>query len=43
MCRFSRAEFTEGFRSLKVDSIRGMQMRLPEVAAEVYARPGNEI
>jgi len=39
MCRFTRAEFTEGCRSLKVDSIRAMQGRLPEVVAEVVARP----
>ena len=39
MCRFSRAEFTEGFRSLKVDSLRGMQIRLPELTTDVNNRP----
>ncbi|XP_043233225.1 DCN1-like protein 3 [Amphibalanus amphitrite] len=39
MCRFSRAEFVGGCRSLKVDSIRALQARLPQVAAEVAADP----
>ena len=42
MCRFSRVEFTEGFRSLKVDSIRAMQIRLPEVVSEISTRPGKK-
>ena len=43
MCRFTRAEFTEGFRGLKVDSIRAMHIRLPEVAAEIMTRPGENL
>lgn len=39
MCRFTRAEFTDGCRNLKVDSIRAMQLRLPEVVLEVNSRP----
>ncbi|KAF0307554.1 DCN1-like protein 3 [Amphibalanus amphitrite] len=36
---FGRAEFVGGCRSLKVDSIRALQARLPQVAAEVAADP----
>ena len=37
MCRFSRAEFVSGCRALKADSIRTIQNRLPESAAEAVA------
>ncbi|XP_037074583.1 DCN1-like protein 3, partial [Pollicipes pollicipes] len=37
MCRFSRAEFVGGCRALRVDSVRALQARLPQLAAEVAA------
>lgn len=35
MCRFSRAEFVSGCRAMRVDSIRAIQARLPELVVEV--------
>lgn len=35
MCRFTRTEFVDGFKALKVDSIRSLQNRFPELEAEV--------
>ena len=37
MCRFTRAEFLTGCRALKADTLRAIQTRLPEVAAQVKA------
>jgi len=37
MCRFSRAEFFRGCRSLRADTLRGLKTRLPEAVAEVRA------
>lgn len=34
MCRFSREEFVNGMKELKVDSIAGIQGRLPDLANE---------
>ncbi|GLH02963.1 DCN1-like protein, partial [Gryllus bimaculatus] len=39
MCRFSREEFVGGLRALRVDSIRSLQSRLPELAAETARDP----
>ncbi len=39
MCRFSREEFFNGMREFKVDSMKGIQGRLPEVVAETLADP----
>lgn len=35
MCRFTREEFMKGCRNLKVDSIKGIQSKFPELLAEV--------
>lgn len=35
MCRFTRTEFVEGFKALKVDSIRSLQSKFQELKAEV--------
>lgn len=35
MCRFTREEFVSGCKALKADSIRGIQIRLPELCCEV--------
>ncbi|XP_012271582.1 DCN1-like protein 3 [Orussus abietinus] len=35
MCQFTRQEFVTGLRSMKVDSIRGIQARLPELVQEL--------
>lgn len=35
MCRFTRTEFFDGCKALKVDSIRSLQNRFPELEAEV--------
>ncbi|ERL83494.1 hypothetical protein D910_04809 [Dendroctonus ponderosae] len=35
MCRFSRAEFVNGLKSIKCDSIKSIQSRLPELVQEV--------
>ena len=35
MCRFTRKEFFEGFKALKVDSIRSLQNIFPELESEV--------
>ncbi|XP_015123453.1 DCN1-like protein 3 [Diachasma alloeum] len=35
MCQFTRQEFVNGLKLLKVDSIRGVQLRLPEVVQEL--------
>lgn len=35
MCRFSRAEFVTGCRSMKVSTVRGLQGKLPELLQEV--------
>jgi len=38
MCRFTRAEFFGGCKKLRVDSIKGIQSRFPEMLAEVQLR-----
>ena len=38
MCRFTREEFTGGLRSLKADSLRGIQAKFPEMLAEVQQK-----
>ncbi len=35
MCRFSRTEFVNGLKKLRVDSIRGVQSRFPDMIEEV--------
>ncbi|XP_071443247.1 DCN1-like protein 3 isoform X2 [Hetaerina americana] len=35
MCKFTREEFVNGLRNLKVDSIGGIRNKLPEIVAEV--------
>ncbi|XP_074648884.1 DCN1-like protein 3 [Tubulanus polymorphus] len=35
MCRFTRGEFVNGFKTLKVDSIKGIQSKFPEMLQEV--------
>lgn len=35
MCQFTRQEFVIGLRAMKVDSIRGIQARLPEIVQEL--------
>ncbi|KAK3854599.1 hypothetical protein Pcinc_038936 [Petrolisthes cinctipes] len=35
MCRFSRSEFFNGCKALKVDSIKGIQSKFPEMLLEV--------
>lgn len=35
MCRFSRNEFAQGLKLMKVDSIKGIQSRLPEIVSEL--------
>lgn len=35
MCRFTRTEFFDGCKALKVDSIKGLQNKFPELEAEV--------
>lgn len=35
MCQFTRQEFVTGLKSMKVDSIRGIQARLPEIVQEL--------
>ncbi|XP_019880864.2 DCN1-like protein 3 [Aethina tumida] len=35
MCRFTRVEFVNGLRSMRADSIKSIQTRLPEVVADV--------
>ena len=37
MCRFTRAQFVQGCRSLKADSIKALQTRLAEAVAEVMS------
>lgn len=39
MCRFSRAEFVSGCKAMRVDSIKGIQARLPELVIEVTKDP----
>ncbi|XP_021931912.1 DCN1-like protein 3 [Zootermopsis nevadensis] len=39
MCRFSRAEFVSGCRAMRVDSVKGIQARLPELVVEVTRDP----
>ncbi|XP_067005799.1 DCN1-like protein 3 [Anabrus simplex] len=39
MCRFSRSEFMNGCRAMRVDSIRNIQTRLPELVTEVSKDP----
>ena len=40
MCRFTRAQFVHGCRSLKgADSIRAIQTRLQEVSIDLLTRP----
>lgn len=35
MCEFSRTEFVQGCKSMKVDSIKGIQSKFPDLLAEV--------
>lgn len=35
MCRFTRDEFMNGLKAIRVDSIKGIQNRLPEIVNEV--------
>lgn len=35
MCCFTKSEFVVGLKSMKVDSIKGIQSRLPEIVSEV--------
>jgi len=37
MCKFTRHEFLQGCKALKADSCKGIQSKLPEVAAQVVA------
>lgn len=37
--RFTRHEFSQGCRSLRADSIRTLQARLPDAAVEANATP----
>jgi len=39
MCRFTRKEFLAGCKSLKVDSCKGIQSRLPDVVAKLAVDP----
>lgn len=39
MCRFSRTEFVTGLKSMGVDSIRGIQNKLPELVSELESNP----
>ncbi|XP_073997042.1 defective in cullin neddylation 1 domain containing SCCRO3 [Rhodnius prolixus] len=39
MCRFTRDEFVSGCRSMGVDSIKGIQAKLPEIANQVATNP----
>ena len=40
MCRFTRAQFVHGCRSLKgADSIKSIQLRLQEVSVDLMTRP----
>lgn len=39
MCRFSRQEFLTGCRSMKVDSLKGIQTRLPELVIQTLSDP----
>lgn len=39
MCRFSRNEFVNGLKSIRADSIKNIQMRLPELVKEVEQSP----
>jgi len=39
MCRFTRKEFLAGCKSLKVDTCKGIQSRLPDVAAKLAVDP----
>lgn len=35
MCQFTRQEWVNGLKSMKVDSIRGIQLALPEIVQEL--------
>ncbi|KAL3875406.1 hypothetical protein ACJMK2_033354 [Sinanodonta woodiana] len=35
MCRFTREEFVNGCKTLRVDSVKGIQLKFPELLAEV--------
>lgn len=39
MCRFTRGEFVTGCRSMHVDTLRGIQNKLPEIVNEVIQDP----
>ncbi|KAK3927793.1 DCN1-like protein 3 [Frankliniella fusca] len=39
MCQFTRVEFVSGCKEMHVDSIKGIQQRLPDIAAEVSRDP----
>lgn len=35
MCRFTRSEWINGLKAMKVDSLKGIQQRLPEIVTEL--------
>ena len=37
MCRFTREEFLKGCKAMKVDNLRGIQAKLPELAAQTIS------
>lgn len=39
MCRFTRGEFVTGCRSMNVDSLRGIQNKLPDIVNEILHDP----
>lgn len=39
MCRFTRSEFVNGCRAMRVDSVRSIQAKLPELVADVLKDP----
>ncbi|KAF4514220.1 UNVERIFIED_CONTAM: hypothetical protein B566_EDAN019474 [Ephemera danica] len=39
MCRFTRQEFVSGCKALRADSIRSIQIRLPDLCCEVQQEP----
>lgn len=38
MCEFTRTEFVQGCKAMKVDSMKGIQSKFPELLAEVHDR-----
>lgn len=39
MCRFTRTEWLNGLTSMRVESIKGIQQRLPEIVTELQSDP----